>query len=131
MKDGLDINSLSEIMIVFNQHLMPTVLCLWGESEYIHKCGKVPFYSILQKYLPKYIIRKSSPSNGYQNVDSSHDDYVRESINQYDVFLLNPSWRVIPSILFIEGPSFLWGILIDGDILDTYGDYDWRFVPLK
>ena len=103
MKDGLDINSLSEIMRVFNHHLMPTVLCPWGESEYIHKCGKVPFDSILQRFLPKCIIKKSSPSIDYQKVDSSRDDYVRESIDQYDVLLLNPSWRVLPSISFIEG----------------------------
>ena len=39
----------------------------------------------------------------YQKVDSSRDDYVRDSTDEYDVLLLNPEWRVLPSIAFIEG----------------------------
>ena len=36
MKCGLKNNTLSEVMRVCNKHLIPSVLCPWGESEYIH-----------------------------------------------------------------------------------------------
>lgn len=49
------------------------------------------------------MIRKISHLINYNLGDSSHDDYVRATIEDYDVLLLNPSWRVLPSIYFIEG----------------------------
>ena len=43
MKTSLDINSLYEIKSACNKHVMPTVLCPWGEAEYIHQCGKISY----------------------------------------------------------------------------------------
>ncbi len=58
MKRGLHNNTLSELIRVCNHHLIPSVLCPWGETEYIHQCGTVPYDILIQRYLPKCYIPK-------------------------------------------------------------------------
>ena len=103
MKSGLEINTLSEIMRCCNEYLIPSVLCPWGESEYIHNCGKLAYDTVCQRYLLKCHIKKINSDKLLEKVNSSRDDYIRESQEEYDVLLLNPSWKVLPSIAFIEG----------------------------
>ena len=38
-----------------------------------------------------------------QKVYSAREDYIRSSTDLYDVHLLNPSWKILPSISFVEG----------------------------
>ena len=103
MKSGLSSNTLSEIIRVCNKHLIPSVLCPWGESEYIHKCGNIPYDIMVQRYLPKCYIRKIHSDKMCEKVHSARDDYVRDSLSDYNDLLLNPSWKVLPSLAFVEG----------------------------
>ena len=103
MKCGLKKNTLSEVMRVCNKHLIPSVLCPWGESEYIHMCGNISYDSVIQRYLPKCYIHKHCQDKACEKVYSSRPDYIRDEMDEYDMFLLNPSWKVLPSIAFIEG----------------------------
>ena len=48
MKSQLDKNTLGDIMQCCNKYLIPSVLCPWGEAEYIHQCGNIPFDTVLQ-----------------------------------------------------------------------------------
>ena len=98
MNSGLKTKTLSEIMRCCNKHLIPSVLCPWGEAEYIHKCGNLCYDLLIQRYLPKCFIQTISRDKESEKVYSSRDDYVRESLNDYEVLLLNPSWKVLPSV---------------------------------
>ena len=52
-KSGIDSGNLNKIAEVCNSYLMPTVLCPWGCSEFLHKVGSVDIQLILQRYLKK------------------------------------------------------------------------------
>ncbi len=103
MKRCLQENTLSAIMRCCNTHLIPSVLCPWGESEYIHKCGVFSYDALLQRHLPKCYIQKHSTDKVCDSIYSSREDYIRDNVDEYDELLLNPSWKVLPSIAFIEG----------------------------
>ena len=109
MKSGIESNTLANLKKCCNKHLMPSILCPWGESEYIHQCGKFPFDAFLQRFLPKCYIDKISNDKICENIYSSREDYVRGSIEDYDCILLNPEWKVLPSVAFIDdkGPYIL------------------------
>ena len=103
MRSSLDKNSLSDIMTCCNKHLLPLVLCPWGESDFIHKCGHVPYDMIVQRYLHKVFINTLTPRQACQNLYSSREDYIRDSNSDYDDLLFNTSWKVLPSISFVSG----------------------------
>lgn len=88
---------------------MPTLLCPWGYSGYIHDCGHIKFDVIVQRYLPKCDINMISKGNERQQMVSSRDDYLRSELNNYDCHLTKKDWKVLPRIAFVEGhgPMFL------------------------
>lgn len=107
MKLGSGRGKNSNIMKACDKHLLPTVLCPWGESEFIHKCGDFPYDCLVQRYLPKCYVKKVSDDKLCEKIYSSRDDYIREETEDYDHILLHPSWVVQPSVLFVEGKVHL------------------------
>ena len=81
MKCGLKKNTLSEVMRVCNKHLIPSVLCPWGESEYIHMCGNISYDSVIQRYLPRCYIHKHCQDKACEKVYSSRPDYIRDEMD--------------------------------------------------
>ena len=102
MKSVLEKNNLKDLMLFSNTYLIPSVLCPWGEADYIHKCGNITYDTVLQIYLPKCYIHKVNGDKLCQKVFSTRDDYVREN-TEYDDLLLNPSWKVLPCLAFVKG----------------------------
>lgn len=49
MKQEIDSGMLSRIRDTTNELLLPTVLCPWGGSEYINRCGTLPIDLIIQR----------------------------------------------------------------------------------
>ena len=45
--------TLSSIAYVFNQFLLPNVLCPWVCSEFIHKVGYIDLYTVIQRFIQK------------------------------------------------------------------------------
>ena len=88
---------------------MPTVLCPWDCSEFIHKTGQLPIDVVMARFLPKCIINIVTTSKKSSNVASCRDDFIREETDDYDRILLNPAWRVMPKIAFVTdfGPVVL------------------------
>ena len=66
-------------------------------------CGNIPYDSLIQRYLPKCYIHKHCQDRACEKVYSSRPDYIRDEIDDYVMLLLNPSWKVTPSIAFIDG----------------------------
>ena len=54
----IDDAKISVIMRTCDNNVLPTVLCPWGESEFLHTCGDVPFDSVLQWYMKKCYFKK-------------------------------------------------------------------------
>jgi hypothetical protein len=100
--EAMQCQQLSSIAKVCNQLLLPTVLCPWGCSEFIHSTGYLDVDTVLQRFFQKCNLSVISASK-LSKVEHARDDYFRESINEYDVWLYNPDWKVLPTIVFVKG----------------------------
>ena len=100
--EGINSQKLPSIADVCNHLLIPTVLCPWGCSEFLHSTGKLDLDVILQRYFQKTYLHVSD-LNKFSKVIAARDDYIRDKIEDYDNLLLNPKWKVLPTIAFIDG----------------------------
>ena len=100
--------SLSRLKKCVNELLLPTVLCPWGCTEYIHRCGGIALDLMFQRFLPMIYLPLLSDSDQMKTVEWARDDFFREDDDDYDCWLLNDTWKVRPSVSFINGlPKFL------------------------
>ena len=100
--DDIGSYMLSRLRSTSNKYLLPVIKCPWGCSEFMHKVGYLPMDIVFQKYLPRCCLKLYSSPKLSALVVSAQEDYIRED-GDYDRFLLNPEWQVIPSISFVEG----------------------------
>ena len=109
MEEGLCSDLLSTIATTCDSFLMPLVLCPWGCSEYLHKVGYISFDIIIQRYVPSCAIELICNVEKCNFTFSARDDFLRENVDEYENLLLNPLWKVVPSIAFIPdmGPHVL------------------------
>ena len=77
------------------------ILCPWSCSTSLLQSGKVPLDLIVQKILPKVVIKVYSDKKDYNKVSSSWNGYFRLD-NSYPDILLNYQWEIKPSILIHE-----------------------------
>ena len=85
-----------------NQFLLPNVLCTWGCSDFIHKVGYVDLDTLIQQFIQKYNLSIVDVSK-LSKIEHTRDDYLWESNNDYDMWLQNPDWEVLPTISFVNG----------------------------
>ena len=86
-----------------NELLIPKILCPFGCSEFYFKHGIVSLDIVIQRYLPKCLLKKyMSNKAGFVYIETARDDYIRNE-NDYDSWLLNDEWKIEPSIAFIDG----------------------------
>ena len=74
-----DINSylLSKLRDTCNKHLVPTVKCPWGCSEFIHKVGYLPIDIVFQRFLQKCSVKMFSKKD-IKNVISAREDCIHD-----------------------------------------------------
>ena len=101
--DAIESQKLSRIADVCNQFLIPTVLCPWGCSDFLHHAGSINLNLIIQRYLPKCILF----DNDTTTIDPSRDDFIRDNTNDYDKWLGNVLWKVMPTIIIKNGVPFV------------------------
>lgn len=102
-KEEISTFMLPNLRDVCNKYLIPTVLCPFGCSSFMHKCGHVSLDIIIQRYLPKYNLEKFiSNTKEFKYVQSVREDYIRVD-NDYDFWLLNRKWYINPTIMFVDG----------------------------
>ena len=104
--------SLSRLRDTSNKHLMPCVLCPWGCSEFLHCSGHIPLDVIFQRYLSQHIIKKTFTNQLHSYVDKveyARNDYLRKSSSDYEYWLLNKEWYILPTIQMTQkhGPVVL------------------------
>ena len=57
MMSNINSGNLRNVATACNKYLLPTVLCPWGCSDYIHKSGLFEFDVTIQRYLLKVEIK--------------------------------------------------------------------------
>ena len=102
---GINSGILSNIADVCNKILMPTVLCPWGCSDFLHSAGEIDIVLVLQRYLRK--INLNSDGDDLAVIDPARDDYIRKTFDDYDTWLHNPNWRVAPTIVMKNGIPYV------------------------
>lgn len=69
----------------------------------IKRCGKIAFDVIIQRYFQGCILPRFYTKNWetvFEKVVSARNDYLREEGEEYECWLFNHDWRVIPCITF-------------------------------
>lgn len=98
---------LSSLRDCCNKYLLPVVLCPWGCTDFMHRCGYISFEAMYQRVLRKVNLNLRNIDE-YIKCMSVRDDFVRSNIEDYDVLLYNTDWKVLPSICFKDNtPMFL------------------------
>ena len=73
-----------------NKYLMPTVLCPWGCSSFMHRSGIISLDIVFQRFLPRCLVKLISKKNQFKYVLSARDDFMRETEkHKYESILLN------------------------------------------
>ena len=98
---------LGDLMWNVNRYLFPTILCPWGCSEFPHKIELLPLDVVFTRYLGPGVPMVTRGFTSTSRLKGSRDDYV--DVSREICLLMNPAWRVMPSIAFDEekGPSVL------------------------
>ena len=98
---------LGDLMRNVNRYLFPTVLCPWGCSEFPHKIELLSLDVVFFRYLGPGVRNDKKREWNVTRLKGSRDDYV--DVSREICLLMNPAWRVMPSIAFDEekGPSVL------------------------
>ncbi len=95
--------SLPDLQYACNKYCIPYVACPFGCSTFIFRTGSIGLDIMLQRFLPKYIFRKFITNKDlFKYVESVRDDFIRDD-EEYDNWLLNPFWKVRPTIAFQHG----------------------------
>jgi len=97
-----DKKAFAQLRDACNKLLMPTVSCPYGCSEYLHKGNFLSLDTTFQRYLPKVRLRLSADSKKkFLKLRGVREDYIRDNGDE-DIWLLNPDWKVMPTISFNE-----------------------------
>ena len=99
--NAIESKQLSQLANICNKLLIPTVLCPWGCSEFLHHAGTMNLNVVFQRYLCKcYLL---DDSNALTKIEPARDDFIRENKSDYDKWLENIAWRVLPTIVMKDG----------------------------
>ena len=93
---------LGRLISTTKKHFMPSVLYLWGCTEYIHKYGYVSMDSVIQRFMRKSCLSMSNDHSTYTFIESAREDYLRNDVDDYEFHLYNPDWTPRPCIAFAE-----------------------------
>ena len=90
-----------------NKHLVPKILCPYGCSAFLHRFGTISIDLIFQRYLQHVEFKKYISNKKYlSHVVSTRNDFIRVN-DDYDCWLLNKEWMVLPSISIINDVLYI------------------------
>ena len=99
-----DMNSqlLPRIASSCNKYMIPNILCPWGCTEFIFRCGHISLDIVFQRFLQKVNIQLIHNTDVMKYVKYCRDDYIRFD-DDYGCWLFNSKWKVKPSICYVDG----------------------------
>ena len=95
-EDELKRETIGALKNAIDSQMMPTILCPWGCTEYVHKCGKLKLDVTYQRYLLKARLKVIN-KNEWAKVKTCREDFIRWD-GDYDTWLMNPSWKIVPCV---------------------------------
>ena len=101
--NAMECQQLSSIADVCNRFLLPTVLCPWGCSEFLHCVGFLDIDTIMQRFIEKCDLSIVDAKKKLSKVVHTRDDFIRDSIDDYDMWLCNLNWQILPTVVFVNG----------------------------
>lgn len=95
---------LTNLSVACNKYLQPTIKCPFGCSEFIHRHGQIPYDIICQRFLQKCSIKTLTKKKQQKEkmVLSAREDFLVYD-EEIEKWLMNPDWKVMPSISLVEG----------------------------
>jgi predicted GIY-YIG superfamily endonuclease len=89
---------LADLAETLTEHLVPTVRCPWGCTEFYHKSVQFDLMTVMLRYLGPEL--KVIGTLKDVNIKSSREDYF----DSIDYLMMNPRWKISPSVAFsVEG----------------------------
>ena len=82
--------------------IMNNVMCPWKCSTSCHESGRIAFDIMIQRMLPKVVLKLYSSTTHCRKVHFSSNCYFRVD-DQYPTILLNDNWKVKPAVVIEEG----------------------------
>ena len=73
--DGILESTLPSLARICDDILLPTIMCPWGESVFLHKCGSIPLDTTFQRYIQYCEIKLINPEK-LDKVKYARDDYI-------------------------------------------------------
>ena len=89
------LSSVSLFMNIYSLYILVISLIMFCS------CGSIALDVIFQRYLRQYSLEKFYTDNMHDKVDQvehARNDFLRSSVNDYDYWLLNKDWYVLPTI---------------------------------
>ena len=99
--ENIDSATLPNLASACNEMIMPTIMCPWGCSVFIHKIGSLPLDITIQRFIQQVELVLIDPKK-LPLIQWCRDDFTRLE-NDNDTWLMNPAWKIRPSIAFIKG----------------------------
>ena len=90
---------LADLMECCDRHLHAMVWCPWGCTEYLHKVESLAVDVVFVRYLEGNLV--TDCARGEEVVIQSACDGF-DSSNDVSYILMNPKWRIVPSVAFFE-----------------------------
>ena len=86
-------------------NILPNVLCCWGCTEFPHRCAYTNFGQLVQHHLRKAELNFPSGKHikDIYLIETSRNDFLRDSLDEYDTVLMNDNWRIRPSVELVDG----------------------------
>ena len=99
--DGINSYTLPNLRFACNKYCIPTVSCPFGCTTFVFRSGSIGLDTIFQRFLPKHIFKKFlTKKDSFKFCEFAREDYIRDEDDEYDNWLLNPVWKVRPTIAF-------------------------------
>ena len=96
----IECGKIGHLRDICNKSLIPTVLCPWGCTEYLHQSGQFEIDILVQNHLKKCHLKLINPASRLDFIESSRSDYLRKNDNDYECWFFNPLWKIYPCIIF-------------------------------
>ena len=96
---GVKSQNLPKIVDACNRFLMPTILCPWGCSEFLHMSGKIDLDTMIRRFIERSCFCDPGMEK-FNKVEYFRDDFIRPKQEDHGMWLCNPTWRVLPTLVF-------------------------------
>ena len=86
--------------------MIRAVFFSWGCSEFLHMSCEINLDVTMQLFIERGYLHAPDMEK-FNKIESARDNYFRNKIEDYGVWLCNSAWHVLPTIFFKDGTPLL------------------------